>query len=690
MNDASIKRFSAPPKISFSYPPDIHTPPKHIPLKSLKARYHVISNLGNGSFGSVVLAKRAESYQYSADKMSTLMNPIAGCTDLSTPLVAIKTMNKTLPKLKDYTKVKEVKFILSIPSHVNLVFIHEMFVDNVDFKLHIVMETMDQNLYQFMRFRKGQLFSENSVKSILAQILAAVGHIHKHGYFHRDLKPENILISYNSSKNGYYPQVPGQFRPPSYIVKLADYGLARNIDNKRPYTAYVSTRWYRSPEILLRQKHYSRPIDIWAFGAVAAEVTSFRPLFPGNNELDQTCKILEVLGSPYMVDDNIPLGGFWADAQVLANKLGFQLPYSPGIRIENIIQRPELAQLRDVVKACLTWDPNLRIDVERLCRMPYFCGTIVNPYSESINSKPFAIQNPSIATTQGMMMKSELLSGIKPVSSANNKIVRSPGSLGNSTKPKSGPKQKSLLLKKSAHEISPISYRSDYLSKERKIQQSAVPQPQHQQHQQQQQSSSQPFEYSPVFPVEQSLPSLQVFAPRIASPNAIHQSPGKISLISTPLIRNNQKNSSNCNNSFLNDSFTGGGFSLQQQQVYQQTPNQPFQSPQTNSLSHCNSASDSIMTNNYPSRHIHDGQAVASLRNSYQNYSSSIESEGFGLDNEVELGKKQSFYYDNYYIPNYSVPMGDCGKSNPHSFHETNDMDKLNQNINTNNENFQI
>ena len=52
-------------------------------------------------------------------------------------------------------------------------------------------------------------------------------------------------------------------------------------------TAYVSTRWYRSPEILLRQKWYSRPIDIWAFGAVAVETANFVPLFPGSNELDQ-------------------------------------------------------------------------------------------------------------------------------------------------------------------------------------------------------------------------------------------------------------------------------------------------------------------------------------------------------------------------------------------------------------------
>lgn len=55
--------------------------------------------------------------------------------------------------------------------------------------------------------------------------MQGLAHMHKFGFFHRDLKPENLLC------NG-----PEQ-------VKIADFGLAREIRSRPPYTDYVSTRW---------------------------------------------------------------------------------------------------------------------------------------------------------------------------------------------------------------------------------------------------------------------------------------------------------------------------------------------------------------------------------------------------------------------------------------------------------------
>ena len=57
--------------------------------------------------------------------------------------------------------------------------------------------------------------------------------------------------------------------------------LAKEIDARPPFTDYVSTRWYRAPEILLRDPNYNAPIDIFAMGCIMAELFTMRPLFPG-------------------------------------------------------------------------------------------------------------------------------------------------------------------------------------------------------------------------------------------------------------------------------------------------------------------------------------------------------------------------------------------------------------------------
>lgn len=57
-------------------------------------------------------------------------------------------------------------------------------------------------------------------------------------------------------------------------------------------------RRYRAPEVLLHSTVYSSPIDIWAVGCIMAELYTFRPLFPGNSEIDEIFKICSVLGTP--------------------------------------------------------------------------------------------------------------------------------------------------------------------------------------------------------------------------------------------------------------------------------------------------------------------------------------------------------------------------------------------------------
>ena len=63
-------------------------------------------------------------------------------------------------------------------------------------------------------------------------------------------------------------------------------------------TEYVSTRWYRAPELTLKSRSYSSAIDIFALGAIIAEMYLGRPIFPGHTESDQLTAIVTVLGTP--------------------------------------------------------------------------------------------------------------------------------------------------------------------------------------------------------------------------------------------------------------------------------------------------------------------------------------------------------------------------------------------------------
>ena len=99
---------------------------------------------------------------------------------------------------------------------------------------------------------------------------------------HRDLKPDNIMINEHPLS-----------------VKIIDFGTCKDLTvESGPHTSYVSTRWYRAPECVLRSHHYNFTSDVFSAGCVMAELYLQHPLFPGTSEIDQIDKIFKVLGTP--------------------------------------------------------------------------------------------------------------------------------------------------------------------------------------------------------------------------------------------------------------------------------------------------------------------------------------------------------------------------------------------------------
>lgn len=48
-------------------------------------------------------------------------------------------------------------------------------------------------------------------------------------------------------------------------------------------TGYVSTRYYRAPEIMLTWQKYDVAVDIWSAACIFAEMLEGKPLFPGKD-----------------------------------------------------------------------------------------------------------------------------------------------------------------------------------------------------------------------------------------------------------------------------------------------------------------------------------------------------------------------------------------------------------------------
>jgi meiosis induction protein kinase IME2/SME1 len=279
-------------------------------------------------------------------------------------------MKKNFESFAPCLELREVVFLRTLPPHQHLVPALDIFLDPFSKKLHIAMEYMDGNLYQLMKARDHKYLDTGSVKSILFQIMQGLEHIHAHHFFHRDIKPENILVSTSAQQDStnsfrrYSALVTPPSTPPAYTVKIADFGLARETHSKLPYTTYVSTRWYRAPEVLLRAGEYSAPVDIWAIGAMAVEIATLKPLFPGTNEVDQVWRVCEIMGSPGNWYNKAGVrvgGGDWREGTRLASKLGFSFPKMAPHSMDTILQTPQWpASLSNFVTWCLMWDPKSR------------------------------------------------------------------------------------------------------------------------------------------------------------------------------------------------------------------------------------------------------------------------------------------------------------------------------------------
>jgi mitogen-activated protein kinase 1/3 len=290
----------------------------------IQPKYKFIKRIGYGSYGSVCEAICIKTQSH----------------------VAIKRFRSIFSDtIKCKRILREVELLYTM-KHQFIIRAYDVFIRQGS-DLYLVMEKGNTDL---ANLRKAEYLINSQVKVIMYRLILALHYIHSGGIIHRDIKPDNILVNTDctvrlcdfglsrsimisdscdaSEPINNYPEMDeGITKIPKTVhckfevnflkttqkkreniteTTIAFFELKRKeqrdillmssneCSKDRQLSAYVATRWYRPPEIILMEKEYDYSMDMWGTGCVFAELLEMikenqpaienrTPLFPGNS-----------------------------------------------------------------------------------------------------------------------------------------------------------------------------------------------------------------------------------------------------------------------------------------------------------------------------------------------------------------------------------------------------------------------
>lgn len=196
--------------------------------------------------------------------------------------VAVKIIRKE--KLNDKTRLEKVNRevrILQGLDHPNIVRLHEMV--ETDRTMGIVLEYAPcGELFNFILNQR--YLKDQHAKRLFAQLVSAVGYLHKKGIIHRDLKLENLLLDRNHNiivtdfgfANRFDPndelgeQIEANLHDRKFVGK---YKLAEPDANQMRRGDLMATSCgspcYAAPELVISDGIYTgRKVDVWSIGVI--------------------------------------------------------------------------------------------------------------------------------------------------------------------------------------------------------------------------------------------------------------------------------------------------------------------------------------------------------------------------------------------------------------------------------------
>ncbi|XP_076045845.1 serine/threonine-protein kinase grp-like [Oratosquilla oratoria] len=185
-----------------------------------------IRELGEGTFGSVVLLMNASSGAFVAKK--------------SVELDDFKNNPETEVEVQQSLQHRNILRLLSSQKDETHLYIYLEYASGGDLEEKIGPSGLD----------------EETSKFFFKQLVSGVKYMHAQCVVHRDLKPSNLLLDHDN------------------VLKIADFGLSAKIEGQETYLSVVcGTGGYAAPEIFKR-RYKGEPTDLWSCGVILVKMLS--------------------------------------------------------------------------------------------------------------------------------------------------------------------------------------------------------------------------------------------------------------------------------------------------------------------------------------------------------------------------------------------------------------------------------
>ena len=313
--------------------------------------YKKISNLGEGSFGQVILVKRINRKSPEDSKIFALK--ICKKYNLEFP----GSSNDQRPNKILVTEIRELSILNKIKRIDN-----PYLMRYVDYKINkenkeiwILMKYFPIDLRTFFYNNLGnpEIINENVFRNIAFQILSGLNALHKNGIIHCDIKPENIL-----------------YEPQEKLAQITDFGLSYtfNYDIYKNFKVAGGTYPYIPPDVLLGNTNFFIYLDIWSFGCVLIELCTGKIIFAGNNYIEVLEKIIDIFG---------PIKKLLPGYDYLAQKMKVVLKDKEGKGLLNYIKENQKIKFEnddffDFIKQIMNIDSAKRITAENAMKHKWF------------------------------------------------------------------------------------------------------------------------------------------------------------------------------------------------------------------------------------------------------------------------------------------------------------------------------